>query len=92
MIRMMCEMRLVDKMSTDVLRDRVSVVVKIEDMMTQSRLRWYVHVNRQDINSQILEEIELEITWKRKKSRPRKSWEECIKKNMELCGLKREYA
>ena len=73
MIRMMCEMRLVDKMSTDVLRDRVSVVVKIEDMMTQSRLRWYVHVNRQDINSQILEEIELEITWKRKKSRPRKS-------------------
>ena len=92
MIRMMCEMRLVDKMSTDVLRDRVSVVVKIEDMMTQSRLRWYVHVNRQDINSQILEEIELEITWKRNKSRPRKLWEECINKNMELCGYKREDA
>ena len=34
MIRMMCGVRLVDRVSTYVLQDRVSVVVKIKDMIT----------------------------------------------------------
>ena len=33
MIRMMCGMRLVDRVPTDVLQDRVGVVVKIEDLI-----------------------------------------------------------
>ena len=33
------------------LGDRVSVIVKIEDMIIQSRLRWYGHVTHGDINS-----------------------------------------
>ena len=36
-----------------------------------------------DINSQICEVMEVEITEKRKKGRPRKSWEECVKKDLE---------
>ena len=80
MIRMMCGVRLVDRVSTDVLRDRVSVVVKIEDMITQSRLRWYGHVMRGDINSQIRELMKVKITGKRKKGRQSKSWEKCVKK------------
>ena len=32
-----------------------------------------------DINSQIREVMEVEITGKRKKGRPRKWWEECVK-------------
>ena len=63
-------------MSTDALCDRVGVVVKIEDMIIQSRLRRYGHVMFGDINSQIREEVEVmevEITGKRKKGRPRKS-------------------
>ena len=51
MIRMMCGMRLVERVLTDVLRDKVSVVVKIEDMMIQTHLRWYDHVIRRDTNS-----------------------------------------
>ena len=72
MIRMMCGVRLVDRVSTDVLRDRV----EIEDLIIQSRLRWYGHVMRGDINSQIREVMEVEITEKRKKGRPIKLWEE----------------
>ena len=37
MIRMMCGVRLVDRVSTDVLHDRVGVVLNIEDMIIQSR-------------------------------------------------------
>ena len=79
-IRMMCGVRLVDRVSTEVLLDRVGVVVKIEDMIIQSRLGWYGHVMRGDVNSQIHEVMEVEITGKRKKGRPRKLWDECLKK------------
>ena len=91
MIRMMCGVRLADRVWTDVLCDRVGVVVKIENMIIQSRLRWYGHVPG-GINSQILEVMEVEITGKMKKDRPRKSWEECVKKDLERYGLRREYA
>ena len=90
MIRMMCVVRLVDRMLTDVLRDRVGVVVKIKDLIIQSCLQWYSHVMHGDINSQIREVMDVEITGKRKKGRPRKSWEECVKKDLERYGLTRE--
>ena len=43
-----------------------------------------------DINSQIPEVMELEITGKWKKGRPRKSWKECLKKDLKRYGLRRE--
>ena len=89
MIRMLFGVRLVDRVSTDVLRDRVGVVVKIGDMIIQN-LRWYGHVMRGDINSQICEVMEVEITGKKKKGRPRKTWEECIMKDLEQYGLRRK--
>ena len=92
MIKMMFGVRLVDRVSTDVLRNRVGVGVKIEDMKIQSRLRWYGHVMRRDINSQTHEVIEAEITGKKKNGRPSKSWEECVKKQLGRYGLRREDA
>ena len=89
MIRMMCGVRLVDRVLTDVLRDRVGVVAKIEDII-QSHLRWYGHVMCGDISSQVCEVMEVETTGKRKKGRPRKSWEECVKKDLEQYDLRRE--
>ena len=67
MIRMMCEVRLVDRVLTRVFLDREDVFVKIEDMIIQSHLWCYGHVILQDINSEIHEVMELEITGKRKK-------------------------
>ena len=72
MIRMICGVRLTDRVLTDVFWDRVNVIVKIEDIIIQSHLRWYGHVMRGDINSEIREVMDLEITGKRKKGRPRK--------------------
>ena len=51
MIRMMCGVRMVDRVLTDVLSDRVRVVVKMEDMIIQSCLQWCGHVMRGKINS-----------------------------------------
>ena len=66
MIRMMCGVRLVDRVSIDVLCDRVSVV-KIEDMIIQSCLWWHGHVMFGDIISQICEVMEVELTGKKEK-------------------------
>ena len=68
MIRTKCGVRLVDRFSTDDFRDRAGAVVKIEDMIIQSRLEWYGHVLHGDVNFQIHEVMELEIIGKRKKS------------------------
>ena len=85
----MCGVRLVDRVSIVVLCNMGGVVVHIEDII-QSRLRWYGNVARRDINSQIREAMEDEITGKRKKGRPRRSWEECVKKDFQRYGLRRE--
>ena len=92
MIRMTCGVRLGDRVSTDVPWDRVGVVVTIKGFRLQRRLRWYGHVIHRDVSSQIREVMEHEIPGKRKKGRPRKSWEECIKKDLERYGLTREDA
>ena len=60
MIRMVCGVRLVDRVSTDVLRDRVGVVATIEDFIIQRRLRWYGHVIRRDISCEVME-VRLEV-------------------------------
>ena len=76
MITMMYGMRLVDTVLTDILYDKVGVAVKIEDMIIQSRLRWYGHIKHGGINSHLSEVMKVEITGKRKKGQPKKSWEE----------------
>ena len=43
-----------------------------------------------DINPQICEVMEVELTGKRNNGRPRKSWEDCVKKDLEQYGLGRE--
>ena len=67
MIRMMFWVKLVDRVLTDVLCDKVGVAVKIEEIIIQSCLQWYVHVMRGNINSQIHEVMEVQITGKRRK-------------------------
>ena len=91
MITMICGVRLVDRVLNDILWDRVDVAVKIEDTIIQSCLQWYGHVMCGDINPQICEVMELELTGKRKTGRPRKSWQKCVK-DLEQYGLRREDA
>ena len=59
MIRLICGVRLVNGDSSDVLRERVGVAVKIKDILIHSYLRWYGHVTHQDTNPQIIEVMEL---------------------------------
>ena len=79
MIRMMCGVRLVDRVLTDVLCDSVSVAVKNGDMIIKSCQRWYGHAMCEDINSQICKVMEVEITEKK-----------YVKKDLKQYGLRRK--
>ena len=61
-IKIIYGVRLVDRVSTDVFSDTVGFVVKIGDMIIQGCLQGYGHIMRGDINSQIREVMEIEIT------------------------------
>ena len=50
------------------------------------------YVMRGDINSQMREVMDVEIAGKRKKGRPRKSWDEGIKKELKQYGFSRDDA
>ena len=67
MTRMIGGVKLIARVSTDVLWDRVGVAAKIKNIL-QSRLRWYGHVIHRDISSLIHEVMELEIAGKKKKA------------------------
>lgn len=47
----MCGVSLIDRVSSSVLREKVGVDVKMEDILVHGRLQWYGHVIRQDTNS-----------------------------------------
>ena len=44
MIRTICGVRLVDRVTSDALREKVGVNAKIEDILLNCRLCWYSHV------------------------------------------------
>ena len=52
-------------------------------------IQCYGHVMGGYINSPIREVMEVEITGKRKKGRPTKSWEEGVKEDLEQCRLRK---
>ena len=92
MIRMMCVLRLVNRVSSNSLREKVEVVVKIEDILRHSCLQWHGHVIRRYTNSQIHEAMELEIVGERKKGCQRKFWEKFVQSDLARFELKGEDA
>ena len=88
-IRATCGSKLFDRVSSDVLKERLGVVVKIEDILLDSCLQWCGHVIHGD-KSQVRGVMELEIVGKRKYKCPSELWEECLKNDMAGFGLKQE--
>jgi len=56
-------------------------------MMKNSRLRWFGHVEREDDNDWVKRCIRLELEGIRQRGRPKKTWWDCVKDDMESLGL-----
>ena len=75
MIRLICGVKLADRVSSDTLLRRLNIV-SIESLIQSNRLRWFGHVQRSE---QWINRItNLNINGKRSRGHPKKSWRSAV--------------
>ncbi|XP_070050414.1 uncharacterized protein [Nicotiana tomentosiformis] len=87
MLRWMCEYTRRDRIKNEAIRDRVGVA-SVEDKMRESRLRWFGHAKRRNIDAPVrrCERLALE-SLRRGRGRPKKYWGEVMRQDMALLQL-----
>ena len=73
MARWICGVSLRDKISNKEVRGRLGIK-SVEEMVRQSRLRWFGHVERQDDTSWTKRCMNMEVAGTRLRGRPKTSW------------------
>ena len=86
MIRWICGVKPSDDPSMADLHNKLGLC-DLKEAIRVRRLRWYGHVMRHD-EKQISKVRSLPTPGKRRQSRPRMTWEECIKRDLEGSQLK----
>src|SRR5262249_46843342 len=76
-----------DKVRNETIR-RMVEVASLEEKLRESRLRWFGHIKRRDPGAPVrrCEKLRLEEV-RRRRDRPRKSWREVIKTDLEQLSL-----
>ena len=87
MIRVMCGVKLADRVSIAGLYEIVSVDMAVQDVIVRNPVRWYSHVTRGGIQTQIREALQFEMAGIITKERPTKARVNYIKGYMEMLGL-----
>jgi len=82
MIRWMCEVKLNERKKSDELRELLGLE-PVSLMIKKSRLRWFGHVERKDDTDWVRRCITWEVEGIRQRGRPKKTWWDCVKNNME---------
>jgi len=86
MIRWMCGVKLNERKKSEGLRE-LSGLEPVSLMIKKSRLRWFGHVEPKDDNDWVKRCITWEVQGIRQRGRPKKTWWDCVKNDMESLGL-----
>ena len=86
MIRWICPAKLRDKVPSEALRSRLGLG-SIENALRRGRLRWYDHAQRMDSDTWSRKVNKTIVTGNNSRGRPRKTWLQCIKKDLAVKGL-----
>ncbi|CAH1263777.1 Hypp2763 [Branchiostoma lanceolatum] len=84
MIRWICGAKPQDETPSETLHAKLGLV-DIASVLRSRRLRWYGHVER--ASGCINAITKMQLPGSRGRGRPRKSWMECVRKDMKVCGL-----
>ena len=71
--------------------DMLELKETIDRLATANGVRWYGHVLRRDDDSVLRVALNLEVSGKRMRGRPRKTWKQ-VEDEIEKIGLKKEDA
>ena len=85
-IRWICSAKLRDKVPSEELRSGLGLG-SIENALRCGRLRWYGHVQCMDPDTWPRKVDKTIVTGNNLKGRPRKTWLQCIKKDLAVKGL-----
>ena len=61
-------------------------------MMRRSRLRWFGHLEWNNVDDWVSKSRNIEVEGGRSRGRPRKTWQECINNDMKVKGPSKETA
>jgi hypothetical protein len=67
-------------------------VAPIQQKMREARLRWFGHVARASGDSVAGRALEINPEGRRRRGRPRKRWQDCLREDMRVVGLRPEDA
>ena len=73
MVRAMCSQKVVDRKTTEEEMDMLGLKETIDRLATENGVRWYGHVLGRDDDSALRVALDLEVSGKRKRGRP-KTW------------------
>ena len=91
MVRWMCGVSLKNRISSDELKGRLGIE-GIDEIVERGRLRWFGHVERKPIANWVSACRGFVVAGTKSKGRSRKTWEECVKKDLNCRSLKAEMA
>ena len=89
--RAMCGQKVVDRKTTEQM-DMLGLKETIDRLATANGVRWYGHVLRRDDDSVLRVALNLEVSGKRKRGRPKKTWRKQVEEETEKIDLKKEDA
>ena len=92
MVRAMCGQKVVDRKTTEEQIDMLGLKETIDRLATANGVRWYGHVLRRDDDSVLRVALNLKVSGKRKRERPKKTWKKQVEEETEKIGLKKKDA
>ena len=91
-MRAMCGQKAVDRKTNEEQMDMLGLRGTIDRSAAANEVRWYRHVLRRDDNSVLRVALNLEVSGKRKRGRPRKTWKKQVQEETKKIALKKEDA
>ena len=92
MVRAMCGQKVADRRVTKKQMKMLGLRETIDRLATANEVKWYGHVLRRDGDSVLKVSLDLEVSGKGKRGRPKKIWKNQVKEETEKIGLKKEDA
>ena len=92
MVKTISFQKVVDRKTTEKQMDMLGLRKGIDRLVTVSEVKWYGHVLRREDDSVLRVALDLEVSGKRKRRRPKKTWKKQVEEETEKIGLKKEDA
>jgi len=87
MIRVMCNVKLMDRRNTKELMAMLGLEEPLDRMVKASNMRWYGHVLRREDNIVLLKALHFELLGRTGRRRPKQTWKNQVQNDMHKNGL-----